>query len=209
VHNATRTPHPVAQTINLFYSEHKPVETNMTDTVLEKTIALRAEVLREVINSSAFQSFKALDAAVSSMGGKSMLSGNLALFDDSPRSAASSATPVHRRRLSQGDVAEQTLKAFGQPMHIRALLDAVLTQDVEIRGENPLANFRSTLSRDPRFKSVMRNGGYFWWLNGVALPDKWGEAEADDLVARLASAPVSSSQEGGDGHVADNTILAS
>lgn len=89
-------------------------------------------------------------------------------------------------------------------MTVRDLLDAVQANGVEVRGEDPLANFRSALSRDPRFKSVMRKGGYFWWFANVALPDGWNEAEADDLVARLASASgsIHSSEEGGDGHAA-------
>lgn len=183
----------------------------MADTVLQKTIALRAEVWSDLVKSSVFQSFKALDAAVAAMGGARILLG-----ESQPQAEPASANgsvnpPVRRRRNSQGDAAEQVLRNSIVPQPIRTLLDAVLSMGVEVRGQDPLANFRSTLSRDPRFKSIMHKGGYFWWLADVALPEGWGEAEADDLVARLASASGSdhSSQEGGGGHAANNTILAS
>ncbi|WP_143738041.1 hypothetical protein [Erythrobacter donghaensis] len=183
----------------------------MSDTVLQKTIALRAEVWGDLVKSPAFQSFKALDAAVAAMGGKRILLSESPLEEEPSRSRVGATAPVQRRRGSQGDAAEQVLLNSNEPLQIRVLLDAVLSMGVEVRGEDPLANFRSTLSRDPRFKSIMHKGGYFWWLTDVALPEGWDEAEADDLVARLASASSSdhSSQEGGGGHAANNTVLAS
>lgn len=182
----------------------------MTDTVLQKTIALRAEVWGDLVKSPAFQSFKALDAAVAAMGGKRILSNESHPVTEPVQGNVSVNPPVRRRRNSQGDAAEQVLRNSNIPQPIRILLDAVLSMGVEVRGGDPLANFRSTLSRDPRFKSIMHNGGYFWWLADVALPEGWDEAEADDLVARLASASgsIHSSQEGGGGHAANNTTLA-
>lgn len=179
----------------------------MNNTVLQKTIALRAEVWRELVNSSLFQSFKALDEAVSAMGGKRVLLAESVAQSDSQRSSAGNEMPAPRRRASQGDAAEAVLREAKEPMTIRPLLDAVTARGVEVRGEDPLANFRSTLSRDDRFKSIMRNGGYYWWFADADMPESWKEAETDDFAGLLVSAPISTSQEGGDGHAANNANL--
>ncbi len=79
----------------------------------------------------------------------------------------------------------------------------------EIGGNDPVNNFRSTVSKDKRFQPYKRNNMHFWWLTGEQLPSSWIEAAGPDLLAEPAASTVRSSQEGGGGHEADNTILAS
>ena len=179
----------------------------MDNIILQKTIALRAEVWRGLTNSPAFQSFKALDTAVAAMGGRRILADESA----EPAKAIQPArydSPRLRRRSSQGDAAEAALRDAGAPMTIRTLLEFVTAKGVTIRGEDPLANFRSSLSRDARFKSIMRQGLYFWWLADVELPEGWKEAVDPDLPG-LSTASDSNNQGGGEGHAANNTNLAS
>ena len=114
----------------------------MNNTVLQRTIALRAEVWRELVNSPSYQSFKALDVAVAAMGGKRVLSAESPDQSDSPRPATTTETVAPRRRASQGDVAEAMLRAAKEPMTIRPLLDAVVANGVEVRGEDPLEGGR-------------------------------------------------------------------
>ena len=175
----------------------------MDNSILQKTIALRAEVWRELTNSPAFQSFKALDTAVAAMGGRRILADESAEPIKAVQPARTdSATP--RRRSSQGDAAEAALRDAGIPMTIRTLLEFVTANGIVIRGADPLANFRSSLSRDARFKSIMRQGLYFWWLTGVELPEGWEEA-TDPSLPSLSAASNSNGQEGGDVHAATIT----
>jgi hypothetical protein len=175
----------------------------MTDSILKDTQALRDKAWAAVTSSPAYASFKALDVAVVQMGGQSMLSA------DSPIATASAVNPPLRRRLkihsrtrpSQGDVALSCLRQSGVPVNIRDLMQQVIERGVEINGADPLANFRSTLSRDDRFKSIMKDGGYFWWMVDSPVPRSWKEAESPDLLDQ-PSASNSTSQEGGDADAA-------
>lgn len=175
----------------------------MNNNVLQKTMALRSEVWGDLVNSPVFQSFKALDIAVGAMGGSRILAGeSIEPVKESRPTRVEAAKP--RRRNSQGDAAESALRTGGMPMTIRTLLEFVSASGVEVRGEDPLANFRSTLSRDPRFKSIMRQGLYFWWLTDVELPEGWEEA-TDPSLPGLSVASNSNDQEGGDDHAATIT----
>lgn len=179
----------------------------MTDSLLAEVSALREKAWGEVTASPSFASFKALDTAVVSMGGKSILR-DLGQSDGGPSKmptyARGKLTVRKRRRPSQGDVAYSCLQQHGAPLHIRTLMDKVIERGVKISGADPLPNFRSTLSRDNRFTSIMKDGGYYWWLTASPVPVSWKEAESRDLLNQ-PSASESSSQKGGDGHAANNT----
>ena len=93
------------------------------------------------------------------------------------------------------------LRRAGEPLPIGRLREATLAEGGAIGGADPIANFRSNLSRDPRFKSVMRNGMYFWWFTDEVLPLGWAnEAAANDLLSTAAAPSMHSSQEGGGDH---------
>lgn len=179
----------------------------MGDSVLDATSALRDKAWAEVKASPSFVSFKALDIAVGAMGGSQILAASDALPstvqkpDVLPRKKL---VARKRTRPSQGDTAEACLKRAGEPLPIRNLMEKVIGYGVQISGEDPLANFRSTLSRDNRFKSIMREGAYYWWLTSSPVPINWKEAEGLDFQVE-PSASDSSSQNGGDGHAANNT----
>ncbi len=77
-----------------------------------------------------------------------------------------------------------------------------------VGGADPVANFRSNLSRDQRFQSIMRNNMYFWWFTGEDTPPGWAyEAAATDLLSSATASSDHSGQEGGGSHAANNTIL--
>ncbi len=177
----------------------------MADSVLDETKALRDKAWAEVKASPSFVSFKALDVAVGAMGGKQILSTPPASNAQKSETQDRKKIVVRRRaRPSQGDTAESCLRQAAEPLPIRDLMSKVTGHGIQISGEDPLANFRSTLSRDNRFKSIMKDGAYYWWLTSSPVPIAWKEAEGLDLQDR-PSASDSSSQKGGDGHAANNT----
>lgn len=112
-----------------------------------------------------------------------------------------------RRRATQAVFAARVLMEGQRPMPIADLLEACIADGMIISGEDPLSNFRSTMSRDPRFTNFQHGGTYFWWLADQPLPDKW-RAEAGMLDLQTASAR-QADEEGGGGDDADNTDLAS
>ena len=175
----------------------------MTSSILHETQALRDKAWDALTASPAFAPFKALDDAVVSMGGRSKVPRDPSLDLKPPPGAAHVVRQRSRNRSrpSQGDVAFSCLREAAIPLHIQELMEKVIARGIEISGANPLANFRSTLSRDSRFKSIMKDGGYFWWLASSPVPRSWKEAEGPDLLDQ-PSASNSNNQEGGDTHAA-------
>lgn len=175
----------------------------MASDYIEQTVALRDDAWRTVGASPAFIAFKALDDAVAAMGGQRIIAPAPPVNKDGPRPSVGPMVRIPRgrtmgHRISQSDAAEAALLANSEPLPIGRLMEAALAKGAAIGGEKPLANFRSALSKDKRFYSLMRNGLYFWWLDGVELPDKWKEASDRDLLTESDASSVHSNQEGGD-----------
>lgn len=159
----------------------------------------------DVEASPAFAAFKQLDDTVVLLGGRSALpvfggdAGKATVRAAAGTSSgASSAKGVAGRRITQGDVAEGVLRNSEVPLHIKDFLQKTIAAGAEINGGNPLANFRSTVSKDKRFKSVVFNGRYYWWLAATPVPSKFKEATDPDLLASVAS--VGANKEGGEAH---------
>ncbi|MDY7098601.1 MAG: hypothetical protein SXU28_10735 [Pseudomonadota bacterium] len=170
--------------------------------MLEKIQTLRAEALEEAMASPAFETVRALDAAVVSAGGKSLLE---AAKESKPKSEPALITRVvtgmtlPAKKMSQGDAAELALREKG-PLPVGRLQEAAEQKGAVFRGDNPVPSFRSMLSKDARFRSVQRNNMYFWWLKGVELPREFmpEPTSIDDLLGSGSNA----NEEGGDANAA-------
>lgn len=172
--------------------------------LVERASALRQEAWEAVKASSQYAQFKALDDAVAAMGGQSLLR---KAADSEPSTMTATrrvmgvAQVAEIKKPSQGDAAATALRRGGMPLPIGRLMEAALEAGAEIGGNDPLANFRSSLSKDARFQSFRRNNMYFWWFAGEPLPLAFqSETEPDDFSDLLGSASSSSSEKGGDGH---------
>jgi hypothetical protein len=143
--------------------------------------------------------FKALDEALAKLGGNAILSRN-------PQSSTEKSS-IQRvglgtasKRMSQTDFAARALRKAGEPLPIGRLLEKTMEEGGVVGGADPVANFRSNMSRDPRFESIMRNNMYFWWFTNEAFPVGWAnEAAANDLLSTAAASSRNSNQEGSDG----------
>lgn len=175
----------------------------MMPSIPDKTRALRDEAWQGVTETDVFLAFKALDDAVVRMGGTSRIVDE-GVPSPAPTSQVYKALVrrmTEHRRLSHAEAAEIALREAKQPLQTPQLLDAAKAAGAEIGGNDPLNNFRSTISKDDRFNSVKKSGSNYWWITGLDLPSGWNEPEPLDLEALLGSGPsVSSSKEGGDGH---------
>ncbi|MHA0316996.1 hypothetical protein ACXY7D_03425 [Sphingomonas melonis] len=177
---------------------------------LEKARAVRQEAYEALLASQPYAAFKAFDDAVVALGGSP-------LFETPDPSSSLRATAsrvldavVKRagegRKLPQADAAEIALRQQREPMPIGRLMEAAIERGAEIGGNDPLNNFRSTMSKDKRFRPCRRNNMYFWWLTGEPLPPSWNEPEPDDLESLIGpGSSVSTNQEGGDGHAPATT----
>ena len=169
--------------------------------LLEKTVLLREEALEELAASPAYATFKALDDAVMRMGGVPKLLFEANEIGGIARQifgrATKAALPENGKRR-HGDAAELALRSAREPLPISRLMDEAAEHGAEIGGNDPLNNFRSTVSKDPRFRSLRRNNLYFWWLADSPIPDSFNELAGPDLLTEPASS--SADQEGGDGH---------
>lgn len=173
---------------------------------LEKTRALRDEAFDALLSSSDYIAFKAFDDAVVRLGGSPLL-------DMQPSSLKAAASRVvgnaamkmgDARRLSQADYAELALKQKNEPLPIGRLLASALEKGAVIGGSDPLANFRSTLSKDSRFVSIMRNSMYFWWFSQEPVPAGWASGAELDLGEEPAPA-VGTSERGGEANATTTT----
>jgi hypothetical protein len=170
---------------------------------IDKAKELREEAWRDVQASPSFLAFKALDDAVATMGGQRLIAPPMPR-ENGPRPSVD--TFKQRRavkKLSQADAAQAVLVEKREPLPIGRLMEAAMAKGATASGKNPLANYRSALSKDERFYSLTRNNMYFWWLTGVPLPDQWKEAPDLPLHERSDASVVGKiNQEGGDGHAA-------
>ena len=168
--------------------------------------AIRDKAWDAVKASEAYAVFAALDAAVVAAGGvarlpltASLLPIPLAIPVTHASAGYSSGTKL--RRPSQAEAAYVALKRNDRPMPVGDLMEAATAEGATIGGSDPLANFRSSLSKDSRFRSIMRKGQYFWWFADAELPPKWNDPEPDDFESLMASgSSFPSNKEGGDGH---------
>ena len=169
------------------------------------TAALRDQAWEALQTSTEYNAFKALDDAVVRLGGTSIVAEPAAtpinkviarVLDEAQQKAAT------QRKITQADVAENVLRQKGVPMPTEQFMEAAIKAGAGVGGNNPINNFRSVLSRDNRFESIMREGLYFWWLKDTALPSGWNEATGPDLLDGPVASSVHSSQEGGESHEA-------
>lgn len=174
---------------------------------LDKTRELRDAAWEALMSSSDFLAFKALDDTVVRLGGAprdtsedrtigSMLKGVV-------NAAAQRAS--EGRKPSQADAAELGLRQANEPLPIGRFYQAAVEKGAGIGGADPIANFRSTVSRDERFVPLRRGNMHFWWLAGEPLPPTWNEPADSDLLNQPAGSSVSSNQEGGEGYAPATT----
>lgn len=145
---------------------------------------LRNRAFLEVCRSQAMTTLAALDDAVVALGGATLALGN-------PRGCRMLADLVHLpkrpsaveqvRKISQGDAAFQALEDHGEPLPIGRFLEAAIEKGARVGGDDQVANFRSSVSKDERFKPVTRNGLYFWWFKERPLPQGWESGGELDL----------------------------
>ncbi len=162
---------------------------------------LRDKALLEVCATPAYGVLLALDKAVVAAGGATVM----ASANPAAVKAVELITPRARKRevvrKSQADFANDALATAGEPLPIGRFVEATLAAGGSIGGDQ-VANLRSTLSRDPRFVSIMRGGMYFWWFTDRALPAHWNTEGGFDLAVEPPAVSYRSDQEGGDGHAA-------
>jgi hypothetical protein len=144
---------------------------------LDRARQLRAEAWEAVLATSAFIAFKKFDDLVIDMGGTTAL-GEVdvaASWKATTQRAMEAAARrfSDTRKLSQADAAEVALAQRREPTPIGVLLEAAIERGAEIRGADPLSNFRSALSKDDRFYALRRNNMHYWWLKNELLPAAW------------------------------------
>lgn len=155
--------------------------------LLTPLMMLRDQAFDELRASKEYAEFKALDDAVKRLGGASVVLAETSQTSQFGALASrvvqqTQQRAVENRRLSQADIAENALVLANEPLPLGRLMEAAVEQGAKIGGENPVNNFRSTVSKDNRFYPLKRNGMYFWWLAGRAIPSAWtNEAESNVL----------------------------
>lgn len=170
---------------------------------LDRARQLRAEAWEAVQSSSAYVAYKHFDDLVVEMGGTSTLSEGDA--SASWKTSTQRAVEAAARRLtdqkkpSQGDAAEFVLRQARKPLPIGHLFEAAIERGAAIGGSDPLANFRSAVSKDNRFYTLRRGNGYFWWLRGEPVPAAY-EGQSPDSEAHAGqphTPPPLDASEGG------------
>ena len=174
----------------------------MQDQWLQRMIALRDEAWGDVQTSKSYKAFKEFDDVVAKLGGKRLIAEGVTervVFGDVVHAEI---RPASVRRLSErvthADAAISVLQRHGKPMPIHDILAEAGKLGARIGGTNPLANFRSTLSKDERFYAFTKDSTFYWWLDGKALPENWNEAPDLPYQEGSGASSVHSNQEGGE-----------
>lgn len=177
----------------------------MREQWLRDQARLRDAALAELQASDLYRAFRAFDAAVVALGGVSAAHAEVrpertvepdqrAEFKDRPEPKASPAAAT-----AYGNHAVQVLETIGRPLSMQDLYDFAVQDGLSVGGTKPLENFRSSISRDHRFKAIGGSNKFVWWFADRDLPKDEGEAEPNMLTKLNGSASPLSSQEGGDG----------
>lgn len=161
-------------------------------------------MLAEVIalRDKAFATFKSLDDAVVSLGGKSRMTSTIVMATGNASGHGSAiAHSLTNRRIdrlpSQSGAAEIILRERGEPMMGTDIMTALPSKGIMIGGKNRQMNFTSAMSKSGQFRSVRKGGNYYWWFKNEPLPTDW--QEAPDLLSKEGSdASVVDNQEGGE-----------
>lgn len=166
---------------------------------LDRARQLRAEAWEAVQATPAFVAFKKFDDLVIDMGGTPAF-GEVdvaATWKATTQRAVEAAARrlTDTKKLSQADAAEVVLHQRREPTPIGLLLEGAIERGAAIGGADPLANFRSALSKDDRFYVLRRNNMHFWWLIGEQVPTAWTENPVEVATALHAEQPTGSPME--------------
>lgn len=172
--------------------------------VNRKLQALRDEAWQAVLNSLEYREFQILDNVVKQLPTRQPMVDMMATTREQAFAleVKTSAPTKPVRRVTQVDVAASVLHRSGEPLNINDWLAKCVSAGIDIKGDDPLPNFRSTVSRSDRFYNFTHDRVFYWWLKNKELPEKWKKATEPDLLSRPA-AFVPTSREGGeaDAHV--------
>ena len=163
---------------------------------MEQSMQAKVTALRD----EAYQTFKALDDAVASLGGNRRIVTSVASSTGVASGNASAVGKTARRvsrAPSQSSASEAILRERGEPMLGVDLMSALPAKGIIVGGKNRRINFTSAISKSGKFRSVRKDGNYFWWFKDEPLPADWQEAP-DLLVGERSDASVVGNQEGGE-----------
>lgn len=167
---------------------------------LERARVLRAEAWEAVQASPDYVAFKKFDDLVVNMGGASVVpegDASAAWKSASMRALDAAAKRIaDQKKLSQGDAAEMVLLTKREPLLLTNLLQETIAMGASIGGADPLANFRSALSKDERFFVFKHKGSYLWWLSKEPVPAAW-TSDFDELLGGAEVLPRPSAAEDG------------
>ena len=173
----------------------------MQSSIADRTRLVRDDAWQLVVESEAFIAFKALDDAYVRMGGASRLADEPNALAALTRQTFSAVVKrvAEARRVSHAEAAEMALRKAGRPLETPILMAFAKEVGADVGGSDPLNNFRSSVSREGKFRSVRKDGTSYWWFKDEALPSGWNEPADPSLLDEPAGSSVYSSQEGGDG----------
>jgi hypothetical protein len=135
--------------------------------------ALRAQIEARLQESEDYRALKALDKALADLGHASKEQVGSPLIRQ-PRRVSDG--------LSHADAAEKVMDQIGEPIPIADLVSRVREMGAHVGGQDPNINLSSTLSKDPRFRSVRYQGRKAWWLAGRAYPNEDAVDRSRDLL---------------------------
>lgn len=153
------------------------------DQIIEQTRALKDAAFREVMKTPEYIRYRALISALEAMG----------VATDAPQTSvisqliARGAESGNSRRVSQADAALVLLRASGRPMSIAEIVEKLPSAGASVGGDNPEINASSSLSRDPRLRSIRLGGRAMWWITALPIPRPYDETEPVDFDDLLGS----------------------
>ena len=152
--------------------------------VNRKLLLLRDEAWQAVINTMEYKEFLLLDGVVKQLPVNQGSDAKWATNHNQIRFFDSKVNSVFKpvKRVTQIDVAASVLKRAGEPLNINEWLARCIKAGIDIKGDDPLPNFRSTVSRSNRFYNFTHDRVFYWWFVGVDLPESWRKVLEPELL---------------------------
>lgn len=136
--------------------------------------ALRDRIRKRLMGNTDYKALVALENAIAQVEGNVV---TIRSSDDLKITTYAPGVIVRSRPITQTDAAAQALETAGKPLSTAELMEKAKALGAEIGGKDPVVNFGSSMSRDPRFQNIKWRGQRTWWFADRSAP-----AEADSGV---------------------------
>lgn len=139
----------------------------MSQSPMEMMQSIKKELEARLEATEEYRALKAIDAAISQMGGAQISRTMPPLIRHRHRPTAE----LPPRPITQTDAVALVLEETGVMKTTPELVELARARGAIVGGNDPKTSLASSLSRDQRFMTVRIDGKSYWWLSDRPVPE--------------------------------------